>query len=178
MLSIREIQESDIPLLADYWFHSSDQHLIGMGVDLAKMPGRQDFESMLRDQLQKPVESKETYCVIWLLDGQPIGHNNVNNITFGKQANMHLHVWHPANRQSGLGHQFLCQSIPYFFKTLKLEKLYCEPYAHNPAPNNTLRKLGFEFVKTYRTIPGSINFEQEVNQWLLRADQLNQLAGA
>jgi hypothetical protein len=46
--------------------------------------------------------------------------------------------------------------------------LYCEPYALNPAPNKTLEKLGFKFLKTYTTIPGWINFEQEVNLWELK----------
>ena len=35
----------------------------------------------------------------------------------------------------------------------------------NPAPNKTLARVGFEFVKEYVTVPGSINFEQPVNRW-------------
>ena len=33
------------------------------------------------------------------------------------------------------------------------------------APNRVLEKAGFEFVKTDRTVPGPINFEQDVNCW-------------
>jgi RimJ/RimL family protein N-acetyltransferase len=45
------------------------------------------------------------------------------------------------------------------------KRLYCEPYANNVAPNRVLEKAGFEFVKTDRTVPGPINFEQDVNCW-------------
>jgi RimJ/RimL family protein N-acetyltransferase len=46
------------------------------------------------------------------------------------------------------------KSVPYFFEKLKLKVLYCEPYANNPAPNKTLFKIGSNFEKKYRTIPG------------------------
>ena len=61
-------------------------------------------------------------------------------------------------------------TLPFFFENFKLKKLYCEPYALNAAPNKTLTKAGFNFVKKYSTIPGSISFEQEVNQWEMSYD--------
>ena len=40
-------------------------------------------------------------------------------------------------------------------------------YAENPGPNRTLAKLGFRLIKRYRTVPGIINFEQEVNRYVM-----------
>jgi RimJ/RimL family protein N-acetyltransferase len=57
--------------------------------------------------------------------------------------------------------------VNYFFRNPGLKKLYCEPYAENPAPNKVLSKLGFTFVKTYQTVPGKTCFEQYVNRWEL-----------
>jgi len=37
----------------------------------------------------------------------------------------------------------------------------------NPAPHKTLEKAGFHLAKEYTTVPGSINFEQQVKQWLI-----------
>jgi len=108
-------------------------------------------------------------CMIWLFNGKAIGHCNVNNIIFGQSAFMHLHMWNAPNRKKGMGSQLVQLSIPYFFKHLELKELFCEPYALNPAPNKTLAKLGFQFIKKHVTIPGSLNFEQEVNRW--RFDQ-------
>ena len=70
--------------------------------------------------------------------------------------------------KKGLGLDFLKLTIPYYFKNFRLQKLICEPYAENTAPNSILKKLGFEFVRTYDTIPGWINFEQTVNRYELK----------
>lgn len=38
--------------------------------------------------------------------------------------------------------------------------------------NKTLVKLGFEFIRKYKTRPGWINFEQEVNRYELKKENL------
>ncbi|WP_116770061.1 GNAT family N-acetyltransferase [Maribacter litoralis] len=121
----------------------------------------------LKLEYRKTYLQKEFYYIIWLLDNQPIGHSNVNNIKFGKSATLHLHLWNNDKRKSGLGLEFLRLTIPYFFKNLCLRKLICEPYSKNIAPNRTFKKLGFKLVRTYETIPGWINFKQIVNRYEL-----------
>jgi RimJ/RimL family protein N-acetyltransferase len=80
---------------------------------------------------------------------------------------MHLHLWEQKIRRKGLGVDFLRQTIPYYFKNFHLEKLICEPYSKNVAPNKVLEKVGFEFVRSYDTTPGWINFHQTVNRYQL-----------
>jgi RimJ/RimL family protein N-acetyltransferase len=164
-IHVREFDVSDIEEWADYWEMLTDDTLVGMGVDLAKMPDRSGFVQMIKGQLDLPVEKRRSYALIWELDGTRVGHTNVNDIQYGIQANMHLHLWYPLNRGQGYGTELLRRSIPFYFEKLKLKKLYCEPYAENPAPQKALVRVGFELIKRYRTIPGSINFEQEVNQY-------------
>ena len=171
-LSVRPLQESDIDAIADYWLHSDPDFLQGMGVDLAKLPGRSFWTDMLSEQLGQTLEEKKSYCFIWLLDNKAVGHSNVNKIAFGSEAYMHLHLWQTDVRQKGLGTAFVKMTLPYFFEHLQLQKIYCEPYSLNPAPNKTLEKVGFRFVKTYTTTPGWINFEQPVNLWEMERDML------
>ena len=76
-------------------------------------------------------------------------------------------------KASGLGTEFVRRSAAFYFERFNLQKLVCEPWAENPAPNRVLEKLGFAFVRRYRTIPGVIAFEQEVNRYeLRRPDQM------
>lgn len=171
MLSIRPLQHSDIPQLLNYWFSADDAFLAGMGVDISKMPAREEFQQMLTDNLNTPVERRKSYCVIWLKSNELIGHSNTNPITFAEEAKMHLHLWNPGHRKKGMGMQLVKLSADHFFKTLQLKTLWCEPYALNPAANKTLEKAGFQFVKEYITIPGFINFEQPVKQWMLTREQ-------
>jgi len=169
-INVREIQLEDIDLIADYWLKSDSNFLVQMGVDLNKLPTRKGLSLMLAKQINIPITNKKSYALIWELNGKQIGHSNVNCIEYGKQATMHLHLWKSTNRKKGIGTELAKKSISFYFEKLKIEKLICEPYALNPAPNKTLKNVGFQFIKKHRTIPGSLNFEQEVNRWELTKD--------
>ncbi len=174
-LSVREIQKQDIPLITQYWLDSSPDFMQSMGVDMKKMLSKEQWHQMLSEQLNQPYTEKKSYCIIWQVDGKAIGHSNVNQIVFGKQAYMHLHLWNNSVRKKGMGTSLVKMTLHYFFKNLELKKIYCEPYALNPAPNKTLEKIGFTFTKRHTTIPGYLNFEQEVNLWELSHEQFQQI---
>jgi RimJ/RimL family protein N-acetyltransferase len=174
-LSVREIQKEDIDLLIRYWLESDAAHHEGMGVDMAKIPDEKAWRLMLSKQLNQPYKAKQSYCIIWELDGKAMGHCNINPVVFGEEAFIHLHLWKSDVRKKGIGTELVKMTLPYFFKNMQLKKIYCEPYALNPAPNRTLPKLGFEFVKEYITIPGSLNFEQPVRRWELSLEKFEEL---
>ncbi len=170
-LSIRTLSEPDIALIIQYWLGADPVFLEGMGVDLSKMPSQAQWKNSLTEQLSQSIPEKKSYCMIWLVDDQAVGHSNINQIQFGKEAYMHLHLWRSDIRQKGLGTALAKLTLPAFFEQYKLDTLYCEPYALNPAPNKTLQKVGFQFVKEYITTPGMLNFEQPVNRWELSRER-------
>lgn len=174
-ISVRELELIDIDLLADYWHNSDSEFFKSMGADKDKLPTRTRLLQMLTEQISLPNKDKNSYALIWELDGKQVGHSNVNNIIYGKEATMHLHLWKSDSRKRGIGNKLVKKSLPYYFKNLKLNTLICEPYALNPAPNKTLEKVGFDFVKRYRTIPGYLNFEQEVNRWELSKEKYEKI---
>lgn len=88
---------------------------------------------------------------------------------------MHLHIWNADVRKKGMGTELVKKTLLYFFRNLKLKRLFCEPNAFNIAPNKTLEKSGFIFVKNYVTIPGWLNFEQPVNLWELTYDDFKEI---
>lgn len=164
-LSVRELEHKDIPLVSNYWTGASHDYLTGMGVDVYKMPTAEDFEKMLAAQLALPYSLKKAYALIWQADGKAIGHCNLNPSNYGDYAYMHLHLWDSSVRQRGMGSWLVQMSLPYFFRNMNLKTIYCQPYAKNDAPNRTLAKSGFIFVKEYITTPGSMSFEQSVRLW-------------
>lgn len=166
-LSVREIEEGDIPSIVGYWLDSDQDFLVSIGVDLAKVPSRDDLTMMLQTQLGQDYPEKQSYCIIWEIDGTASGHCNAGEIEFGRDAFLHLHMWNSGNRKRGSGAKLLSLSLPYFFRNLQLDNIFSEPYAQNPAPSKTLEKSGFNFVMEYETIPGSINFQQSVKRWIL-----------
>jgi len=174
-LSVREIRQEDIELIINYWLNADKTFLENMGVDVSKMPTKEVWENMLSQQLHQSYHEKKSYCIIWEVDEKPVGHCNINKIIFGREAFMHLHLWKKDIRKSGLGTELVKMTLPYFFNNVNLKILYCEPYSLNPAPNNTLKKVGFEFVKENRTTPGFLNFEQKVNLWKLTGEKFKTL---
>ena len=174
-LSVREMQETDIPLIIGYWMEADPSFLEGMGVDLGKLPSKEEWMKMLGQQLEQSYEEKKSYCMIWLVNGEAVGHSNVNKIIYGDEAYMHLHLWNTGERKKGFGVELVKKTLPYFFENLGLKKLLCEPYSLNPAPNKTLEKIGFTFIKQYVTTPGWINFEQPVNRWELSLESYKML---
>ena len=152
--------------MVDYFLSADDEFLHGMGVARSKLPLREGWiSSVLRDH-DRPNHQKERAYLAWIYDGVAIGHSSINKIQVGEEAFIHLHVWVRARRQGGLGTTFLRLSEGRFAEDFSLKRLYCEPCAGNPGPNRVLQKSGFHFLKRYRTIPGPINFEQDVNQYV------------
>lgn len=174
-LLVREIQPADIGLITDYWLQADSTYLAGMGVDIHRLPSREQFTQWITSQLEAPIEQKKSYCIIWEADGRPVGHSNTNPTIFGEEASMHLHLWDSSMRKMGLGSQLLSLTLPWYFEKLQLKRLISEPYALNPAPHKALEKAGFTFVKEYITTPGSLNYEQPVKQWMVTREQFAQL---
>ena len=172
-LSIREMEQGDIPKIVSYFVDADSDFLRGMGADISKLPTRQEWIDKLHGEMNKSYELKEYYYVVWLADGEAVGHSNINNIDFGNTATMHLHLWNRELRKQGLGSKFLRMTIPRYFKHFHLTHLICEPKADNAAPNHTLIKLGFNKIRTYETTPGWINFHQTVTRYQLQASALD-----
>ncbi|MCU0612115.1 MAG: GNAT family N-acetyltransferase [Candidatus Eisenbacteria bacterium] len=156
----------DCERMVDYFLNADKAFLEGMGVDPGKLPPRREWiESALLD-LERPAHEKDRYYLAWIYDGTPVGHASINRIKVGEEAFIHLHLWVKDLRKAGLGTQFFAASAVEFMRAFRLKRLFCEPYAENPAPNRVVLKAGFRFVKRYRTTPGPLNFEQDVNQYV------------
>jgi RimJ/RimL family protein N-acetyltransferase len=175
MLSVRQMEISDITQFINYWYDADPVYLYNMGVDVNKMPSREQFHQMVLEQLNLPVNKRRSYNIIWENDRQPLGHSNTNPTTYGEEGRMHLHLWSPSTRKKGMGTELVKLSVSHYFEILKLKTLWCEPHALNAAPNRTLEKAGFKFVKEYVTIPGFVCYEQPVKQWKLSNEDFKSL---
>jgi RimJ/RimL family protein N-acetyltransferase len=163
---------ADLEQMLDYFLGADEPYLRGMGVDPARLPARATWLERLLPDLSLPDTHKQTFYLGWDYDGARIGHSNVNKLLYGAEAYVHLHLWVPTARRAGLGLEFFRRSVQVYFQRFALRRLYCEPYADNPAPNRVLPKVGFRLEKRYRTTPGLINFEQDVNRYVMDREML------
>lgn len=164
-LSVRPLEADDLDRVIGYfldaepWFHDR------LGIDPERLPTREAWTALVLEDLPRVPEDRELFYLIWEIDGVAVGHSNLNDIVFGAEARMHLHLWDDTTRRRGAGTGLVRRSVAVFCDTFQLRELYSEPSAHNPAPNRTLARAGFELVRTYETTPGWINTHQLVNRW-------------
>lgn len=169
-LAAREMTLDEADVVIDYFHGASHEFLKSLGVSPERLPGRDEWRAFYRTEYGRPIERRRAILVLWELDGKPIGFSTADKIIFGEHAYMHLHILRPDRRRSGYGTLFVKETAKIYFDMLNIQRLYCEPYARNEAPNRTLRKAGFQYIKTYETTPGPLNFRQLVNRWLLVPD--------
>ena len=164
----RPMLPAEVALIIDYFHGATPEFLKGLGVDPAKLPPRERWRAHYQREFALLVERRESLLVLWELGATPIGFSTADKIVIGREAFMHLHIFEPGRRGQGLGVALVRQSAQIYFEALRIEQLYCEPYAFNVAPNRTLQKAGFAYVMTHETVPGPLNFHQPVNRWVLR----------
>lgn len=172
--SLREMSLHETKRMIRYFLSGAPEFLEGMGVDREKLPSEPDWFQSLEADDSKPLSDREFFYLVWLANDEPIGHCNVNKIDFGNEAFMHLHIWSAEHRQCGCATKLLPISIMTFFERLELQRLYCEPFAMNPGPNEILPKLGFQFDRSYETTPSAITFPQLVNRWRINRNDAEQ----
>jgi RimJ/RimL family protein N-acetyltransferase len=166
-LTVREVTSSEVDLIIEYFIQSTPEHLEMLGVDSTRLPDPESWRERFRQDFARPIEQRARIAVIWLSGDQPIGFSTSDKIAYGEQANMHLHVIDPERRSQGIGAECVRRSVDIYFERLKLKRLLCEPNAFNVAPNRTLQKAGFKYLKTHMTVPGPLNYHQAVTRWVI-----------
>ena len=165
--TVRLMTCSEAELIIEYFHRASPEHLETLGVDPTRLPSADVWRQRLDREFAVPLEQRTNLLVIWLLDQEPVGFSTADTIVFGERAKMHLHVTRPELRNAGIGVKCVRDSVDLYFTTLRLKQLFCEPNAFNVAPNRTLQKAGFRYVKTHMTVPGPLNFHQAVTRWVI-----------
>ena len=166
-LTVREMTIDETDLIIGYFHNSTLEHLETLGVDPTRLPSQEAWRERNRREYTLPINQRAALLVIWLSDDRPIGFSTSDKIVYGDRANMHLHVVDSDNRRRGLGVECVRRSVEIYFDRLKLKNLFCEPNAFNVAPNRTLQKAGFKYLKTHMTVPGLLNYHQAVTRWVI-----------
>lgn len=166
-LHVREMQLAEVSVRIDYFHDASDAHLRLLGVDRALLPSRQQWQQFYEEDYARPIHERVNYSLLWELDDRIVGFSSADNIAFGEQAFMHLHILDSSDRSYGLGRQFVTESAAIYFRVLNLQRLFSQPNAFNIAPNRTLQRAGFSYVLSEHTTPGPLNCPQVVTRWAL-----------
>src|SRR5579863_3473716 len=166
-LRVRELLLHEVEIRINYFHDASDEHLLMLGVDRALLPSRQAWLEIYEADYARPIREREHYTLAWELDGRVVGFSSSDQIAYGEQAFMHLHIIDSLDRRAGLGTDLVKLSAAAYFRALDLRRLYCQPNAFNVAPNRTLQRAGFRYLFTRQLQPSPINLHQPVTRWVL-----------
>jgi RimJ/RimL family protein N-acetyltransferase len=160
------MQLADFAVRVAYFHDASDEHLSRLGVDRSLLPDPGEWRERFADNLALPLEQRSEYGVVWELDATLVGFSTADQIQFGAEAHMHLHIVDPGRRATGMGSRFVRLTATHYCEALRLARLYCEPNAFNVAPNRALQSAGFRYVRSRRCQPAPINTQQTTTIWL------------
>ena len=160
------MQLADFEVRIAYFHQAPDEHLDRLGVDRARLPEPDAWRASFEQNLARPIEDRSEYGLVWEVDGMLVGFSTADQIQFGAEAHMHLHIVDPERRAFGLGTQFVRMTAVHLCEVLQLNHLYCEPNAFNVAPNRTLQKAGFKYVCSRKCRPTPINSYQTTTIWV------------
>lgn len=175
-LNVREMQLDEVDVIIDYYHQSSSEDLEAIGIDPTRLPEPEKWLDRYALDYAKPIEKRQMFLAIWESAEGPVGFSTTDKIAYGQQATMHLHILNSQSRAIGIGARCLKETVKLYFEALQLQRLFCEPSAFNIAPNRTLQKTGFKYLKTYRTVPGPLSYEQAVTRWVFDKQNLSDYA--
>jgi RimJ/RimL family protein N-acetyltransferase len=165
-LTLRPMLLTDFAVRVAYFHDASDEHLARLGVDRTRLPDPVEWQARFAATLALPLEQRSEYGVVWEVNDEPVGFSTADQIRFGAEAHMHLHIVDPERRAAGLGTRFVRLTAAHYCTALGLARLYCEPNAFNVAPNRTLQNAGFSYVRSRTCRPTPINTFQATTIWL------------
>lgn len=147
-ISIRELLQSDIELICNYWFGQSSSYWTDLGVDISRLGTRENYSAKMNTDFIKSNGIQE--IAIILLNGEPIGHHSLTHHIENESAIFHTHIWSSAHRKQGIATISYPKACCYFFQTLRLKKIIFKTPKINIGANRLKEKLGIK--KIFETI--------------------------
>ena len=147
-LVVRELEERDIPLIDTYWRSLTQDDLNRMSIDCDRIPASDEFRARLTKLLDTPLSDRASDPLVWEVDGTAVGFTNLNNISRGNQADIHLHMFDSKFRGKGLGRRLFVRCVQKYFQRHHLTKIICQPASTNPGPTGLMRALRIPVSRT------------------------------
>lgn len=147
-VALRDLRESDIPLILGYWFHSPPGYIASMGVDVSKMPSEDEMRKSLRNKVKtnrRLLHSKLNALVI-LVNREPIGFHTLTSVKEGDSGIFHAHICKKELRGQGIGLQSYPEACRIFMERFDLQKIHFKTPLQNIGAIRVKEKLGIRCV--------------------------------
>lgn len=147
-VSVRDLSESDIPIVLDYWFRSPPGFIEALGADPTRLPAEAQFGDTLRQRVranEAVVPSKLSSLAI-LHDGQFVGFHNLNPLTEGDSGVFHAHIARPEFRGRGIALVSYSLACRVFMQRFDLQRILFKTPAQNAGAIRVKERLGIRYI--------------------------------
>ncbi len=171
---IRDLEESDVPALVEYWHASSPEYLRSIGVDLAKLTTREETQRRFLASLEAAGRRSRVTLVVAAAGGEPLAYSNADLGADGA-GTVHAHVLDPALRRVGFASAVFLSVLRVFCTHFGIEKLVFQTSPENEAINRLVQRFGFAPRRVHleqpdgMARPGLFNLYEVPREALLRA---------
>lgn len=145
---LRAPKSSDAIHIAEYWFGADSAHLLAF-TDVS-MFGSKDEMLARMEKTFASISSEGPWSTLVLdVDGQPSGNTLINNLIPEEEALVHVHIWNPGLRRTGIASQTARDVFDYFLDAFKLKRLILQVQTENLPVLRLLESLGLKSEGTF-----------------------------
>jgi hypothetical protein len=163
ILSIRDLEEKDIPTIVNYFLNRPDDMLSKDGFDTLKIP----FEEELIEGLQTSIATKKEHNIILKEGGKGYGHCAIERFTENGEGYLYFYDWNGMLKREKVIDGLLNKAIGHIIETYSLKTIYVEPTKGDEYRNEALKRAGFELVKEDKYVRDVWSGEKVFNLWKL-----------
>ncbi len=148
MITVRDLHESDIPWILDYWFRSPREQIESMGVDWAKFPE----EAVMRQNLLEKCHSNQALyqsklnALIVERDGIPVGFHTLFPYIEQDFGIFHAHLFRPGDRRQGISSRSYPLACRVFMERFELKRILFKTPSQNRGAIRVKEKLGIRHI--------------------------------
>jgi RimJ/RimL family protein N-acetyltransferase len=163
-LTIRDIEEADVPAIVDYWYTSDPAYLRSIGVEVAKIAARprEEMERRFLSSIPRPGSETDHPTFVVASGDEVIAYTNLN-IKSADEAYTHVHILKEELRSKGLASFLFLPMIRLFFSRFPIEKVVFQASPENEKVNGLIQRFGLMPQKVYLSNPDGMARAGEFN---------------
>jgi RimJ/RimL family protein N-acetyltransferase len=147
-LTLRAPEASDAVHVAEYWFGPASAHLLAY-TDVTAFGTKEEMLARMEKFFASISSEGPWSTLVADVDGQPSGNVLINSLVPEEEALVHVHIWNPVLRRTGIASQMARDVFAYFLDAFKLKRLILQVQTENTPVIRLLESLGLPSEGTF-----------------------------
>jgi len=171
---LRDIEESDVETLVNYWHNTDPAYLASIGVDLTKLASRDVTRTRFLSSLPGAQQPPERATFVVTCDGQLVAYTNLNFKSMD-EVYAHVHTVVRSTLAKALVYAYFPEMIKIFFKRFPITRLKMQTSPANQNINRFLAQFGLAPQRVHLATPDGMARPGDFNIYEIPRSAANQI---